>query len=300
MIKKLSLIFTLILMLILVGCDYPEKSFGPLCRDDIPKEVTTNFLLPEGMYGKFIWTSGNEDVLIIHEKRYVEVRQQAEDVEVIVTARINKKTEDFTIKVLKIGSIPTIYEQSNIALQKLDVPSKVILPFQAPLKSGNIYFEYVKSDGYRVVEKADSSIWIIPDIVDEETTIRLYVKALYEKDDELVEINTGFFHIDILVDKENKIVHKQIFNNLKVEFAEGNSKDYVTEDFTLPVISDVNENATIKWTSENYLTIEMSKDGTTAHVKNKTDIRNCTLSATITIDEISYYFDYLITVHPQN
>ncbi|MFH5881822.1 hypothetical protein [Liberiplasma polymorphum] len=101
--KKVLLITLMIFFsLLLSSCDYPEKSFQALRRDYIPKEVTRNFQLERGVYAPFVWTSDN-DALVINGNDVI-VHQKDEDVIVNITATINKKSETFEIKVLKIGS----------------------------------------------------------------------------------------------------------------------------------------------------------------------------------------------------
>ena len=110
--KKIFLIvFFTLFSLLLFSCDYPEKSFQVLDRDSIPKEVTRDFVLEKGVYAPFVWTSDNDALEI--NGHYVTVIQKEEDVLVNVTATINKKSETFVIKVLKIGSDLTSREKAE-------------------------------------------------------------------------------------------------------------------------------------------------------------------------------------------
>lgn len=101
--KKILFITVLLFcVFILSSCDYPEKSFQALQRENIPKEVTRNFQLERGVYAPFVWTS-DSDAIIINENEAI-VNQKDQDVMVTLTATVNKKSETFEIKVLKMGS----------------------------------------------------------------------------------------------------------------------------------------------------------------------------------------------------
>lgn len=110
--KKILFVTVLIFcVFILSSCDYPEKSFQALQRENIPKEVTRNFQLERGVYAPFVWTS-NSDAIVISGNEAI-VNQKDEDVMVILTATVNKKSETFEIKVLKIGSPLSSREKSE-------------------------------------------------------------------------------------------------------------------------------------------------------------------------------------------
>lgn len=96
---------------ILSSCDYPEKSFQALQRENIPKEVTRNFQLERGVYAPFVWTSDSDAIVISGNEAIV--NQKDEDVMVTLTATVNKKSETFEIKVLKIGSPLSSREKSE-------------------------------------------------------------------------------------------------------------------------------------------------------------------------------------------
>lgn len=104
MIMKKILLVTIMVFFVFVlsSCDYPEKSFQALQRDNIPKEVTRDFQLERGVYAPFVWTSDSEAIIISGNDAIV--NQKDEDVMVTLTATVNKKSETFEIKVLKIGS----------------------------------------------------------------------------------------------------------------------------------------------------------------------------------------------------
>lgn len=110
--KKILFVTVLIFcVFILSSCDYPEKSFQALQRENIPKEVTRNFQLERGVYAPFVWTSDSDAILISGNEAIV--NQKDEDVMVILTATVNKKSETFEIKVLKIGSPLSSREKSE-------------------------------------------------------------------------------------------------------------------------------------------------------------------------------------------
>lgn len=109
--KILFVTFLLFFVFILSSCDYPEKSFQALRRENIPKEVTRNFQLEKGVYAPFVWTSDSDAILISGNEAIV--NQKDEDVMVTLTATVNKKSETFEIKVLKIGSPLSSREKSE-------------------------------------------------------------------------------------------------------------------------------------------------------------------------------------------
>src|SRR5690554_8216109 len=94
-------ILIFILSFVLAGCDYDEKSFQALNRDEIPTEVTRDFQLPKGIYGEFIW-EGDRDALVIAGNK-VTVNQKDEDIFVTLHATIKKNIDNFKVIVLKTG-----------------------------------------------------------------------------------------------------------------------------------------------------------------------------------------------------
>ena len=101
--KKILFVTVLLFcVFILSSCDYPEKSFQALQRENIPKEVTRNFQLERGVYAPFVWTSDSDAILISGNEAIV--NQKDQDVMVTLTATVNKESETFEIKVLKMGS----------------------------------------------------------------------------------------------------------------------------------------------------------------------------------------------------
>lgn len=110
--KKILFVTVLLFcVFILSSCDYPEKSFQALQRENIPKEVTRNFQLERGVYAPFVWTSDNDAIIISGNDAIV--NQKDEDVMVNLTATVNKRSETFEIKVLKIGSPLSSREKSE-------------------------------------------------------------------------------------------------------------------------------------------------------------------------------------------
>lgn len=110
--KKILFVTVLLFcVFILSSCDYPEKSFQALQRENIPREVTRNFQLERGVYAPFVWTSDNDAIII--SGNVAIVNQKDEDVMVNLTATVNKRSETFEIKVLKIGSPLSSREKSE-------------------------------------------------------------------------------------------------------------------------------------------------------------------------------------------
>ena len=110
--KKILFVTVLLFcVFILSSCDYPEKSFQALQRENIPKEVTRNFQLERGVYAPFVWNSDSDAIIISGTDAIV--NQKDEDVMVNLTATVNKRSEIFEIKVLKIGSPLSSREKSE-------------------------------------------------------------------------------------------------------------------------------------------------------------------------------------------
>lgn len=109
--KILFVTVFLFCIFILSSCDYPEKSFQALQRDNIPKEVTRDFQLERGVYAPFVWTSDSDAIVISGNDAIV--NQKDVDVMVNLTATVNKRSETFEIKVLKIGSPLSSREKSE-------------------------------------------------------------------------------------------------------------------------------------------------------------------------------------------
>ena len=154
--KKILFVTVLLFcVFILSSCDYPEKSFQALQRDNIPKEVTRNFQLERGVYAPFVWTSDSDAIVISGNEAIV--NQKDQDVMVILTATVNKKSETFEIKVLKIGSPLSSREKSeDIALYLNETYTEIdggLL--ELPNEMNGIYIKYQlnlaqSSYGYKI------------------------------------------------------------------------------------------------------------------------------------------------------
>lgn len=142
--KKILLFTLTVLIVLLGGCDYPEKSFNALDRSKIPIEVTQDFTLQAGVYGKFVWTSNSE--LITIEGLTAKVTQTDEDVTVTLTATINQQKESFSIIVLKEGSI-TVYEKAETAFSYLEENFKILTNdiTVMPKELESLYIKYSNS-----------------------------------------------------------------------------------------------------------------------------------------------------------
>jgi len=154
--KKILFVTVLLFcVFILSSCDYPEKSFQALQRENIPKEVTRSFQLEKGVYAPFVWTSDNDAIVISGNEAIV--NQKDEDVMVILTATVNKKSETFEIKVLKIGSPLSSREKSeDIAVYLNETYSEIDGGFlELPNEMNGIYIKYQlnlaqSSYGYKI------------------------------------------------------------------------------------------------------------------------------------------------------
>lgn len=299
--KKSLMIVLILLVALLFGCDYPEKSFQALSRQDIPTEVTMDFVLPRGVYAPFIWTSSNEDVLKIVEERHVQVFQQQEDVEVTIRARVNKKTEDFIITVLKVGSEATYMEQSRMALQELGFPQELKGPIEVPLKIGNISLEYSiygTNRNVQIIEKMDGSLWIVPTMTTGNTYNTLVVKTFMDEEGQKVLVDSKTLAVTVVKDLERYHMYKQVFDDLKVVYQEKDNQYGVTKEFILPDHSSVKEDAEIKWTvpASPFLTLE--ENGKILVTNSTPYSQTVVLKVTIVIEEFPYLFDYLIVILP--
>ncbi|HEY8406312.1 MAG TPA: hypothetical protein VIK67_05500, partial [Acholeplasma sp.] len=120
-----------------------------------PKEVTRSFQLEKGVYAPFVWTSDSDAIVISGNEAIV--NQKDEDVMVILTATVNKKSETFEIKVLKIGSPLTSREKSeDIAIYLNETYNEIdggLL--ELPNEMNGIYIKYQlnlaqSSYGYKI------------------------------------------------------------------------------------------------------------------------------------------------------
>jgi hypothetical protein len=298
--NKYSLMILIILLgFLLMSCDYPEKSFQALNRQEIPSEVTMDFELPIGIYAPFIWTSSHDDVLKITNQNQVIVTQQIEDVLVTITARINQRSEDFLITVLKIGSELTMLEKARIVLNELDLSKEVLLPFELPTIIDGIHLRYLSneyfSNYYDIQVKQDGSTWFLPFILEIEKTSYITVEAYV--------YHEGTNYHNVLTRKTYEIKHiinpnvihpfVEVYNALEVEFAEGNHQEHVTKNFVLPLTSNINENAIITWERID-LNLLILSDQKTVQIMQIEGMKSTGLKVSITIDELTYTFSYPI------
>ena len=299
--KSMLIILLAIVSFLLYGCDYPEKSFRVLTASDIPKEVTLDFELPRGYYAPFEWTSSNDSILTIYDQNKVRVNQQDIDVDVIITATINRTSESFVVKVLKTGSMLTLLEQSVVALTQIIIPNEAILPFELPTHIGNIYFKYEKSsyftNNYDITEKADGSIWVLPHLVDMQVENLIYVETYFiDENNRYITLKSNVLVFNILVDHDSLHPHLQVFKALEITYAEGDSQHHVTQSFTLPLTSHVNAAATISWSVEPGRILIIDTDGKTVYIYSNKGTQETRLSVSITIDELTYTMNYPITI----
>lgn len=150
--KKISIVFLILLAtIILSSCDYPEKSFQALFRDDIPKVVTRDFKLQKGVYAPFIWTTDNKAITI--DGLTAVVNQENEDMLVILTATINKKSESFEILVLKEGSELSDREKGEDAALILHKMEFIIDDniYALPNEIDSVYIKYYLSSNDLII-----------------------------------------------------------------------------------------------------------------------------------------------------
>jgi hypothetical protein len=176
---------------VLSSCDYPEKSFQALQRDNIPKEVTRSFQLEKGVYAPFVWTSDSDAIVISGNEAIV--NQKDEDVMVILTATVNKKSETFEIKVLKIGSPLSSREKSeDIAVYLNETYNEIdggLL--ELPNEMNGIYIKYQlnlaqSSYGYKIDNQ------------------KTYLSSSFRASGEVISIPMSFYD-DAEIKSENQV-----------------------------------------------------------------------------------------------
>ncbi|GEM_PF-2828992 len=305
--KRFLLLVSFLMIGLLIACDYDEKSFQVLGngRPEIPFEATMDFTLPKGVYGHFTWTSSSEDVITISEGNHAIVKQQDEDVEVVLTATIGQTSRDFSVRVLNKESQPTLYEQARMALDVMTFPESVITPEALKISTGDLTFQYERLNGmhsaYRIIEKQDQSIWLVPDQVEiaRQETIRVNVYGPSSSDD-VKRLDSRIFSFVVDVDRDGRLKHREIFEALDIVFQGNDHKDNVSNDFTLPHSSSLNEEAVIEWRVSPNPVIEYQPEGS-VHILHPVDgIWEVKLIATVTVDEIPYDFPYIVTIYPKN
>ena len=131
------------------------KSWKALRRENIPKEVTRDLQLERGVYAPFVWTSDSDAIIISGTDAIV--NQKDEDVMVNLTATVNKRSEIFEIKVLKIGSPLSSREKSEDIVVYLNETYNEIDGglLELPNEMNGIYIKYQlnlaqSSYGYKI------------------------------------------------------------------------------------------------------------------------------------------------------
>jgi hypothetical protein len=298
----MSLLFSLF---ILSGCDFAEKSFQMI--DGLPEAVTMDFELETGVYGTFEWTSDNDDVIAIDSQtqtNLARVTQQETDVDVTLTATIGSRSEQFVVKVLKIGSEPTWLEQSTMALRSLVIPEEAITPFELPKSIGNILLSYHKPNDatfqhFKIIDDKGDSVWILPDIVDSNKDTFITIRSYHLDQDQQAEpIDSQEMWFRVVVDQDVIHPHLQVFQAIELDFAEGDDRDHVMHGFQVPISSAINEDAQLAWEiGENGIGIlVMDPEVENVLIIDNPGTHQITLLVAITIDGLRYIFDYLITV----
>lgn len=206
--KKVSIIIIIItLILTLVGCDFDEKSFQSLNRDEIPTEVTRDFVLPRGIYGRFIWESDN-DALII-DGNNVTVNQKEEDITVVITATVNKKSESFTIIVLNKNSERSWREKGEDAIVEMRATYNEIddSNLKLPKQYEDLYIRYYLSDKISKIGYYE----------DDEN---LYISSGFNASNNNITINISFYKDSDFNNIDNHVYHSYLTlyaNKLKAE-----------------------------------------------------------------------------------
>jgi hypothetical protein len=190
--RKILLVTIMVFFVfVLSSCDYPEKSFQALQRDNIPKEVTRSFQLEKGVYAPFVWTSDSDAIVISGNEAIV--NQKDEDVMVILTATVNKKSETFEIKVLKIGSPLSSREKSeDIAVYLNETYNEIdggLL--ELPNEMNGIYIKYQlnlaqSSYGYKIDNQ------------------KTYLSSSFRASGEVISIPMSFYD-DAEIKSENQV-----------------------------------------------------------------------------------------------
>lgn len=218
--RKITLLILLfITTFLLIGCDYPEKDIKLLPLSQIPKEVTRNFELPNGVLGPITYTADRADVFIISNLYEVEIIQSEEDVVVTVEARVKKAFVNFEVKILKIGSSRTIrekfvdlddlfrdyYDETLIDEPVLLLKEYDIFTFEHYLKLPNDKSIYLYEDGY--------DTYLVPNLVGQGYTNDLVIKvnvdgAYYNKYEKTFKVHY----------ETNRLVpHEEIFKGLNID-----------------------------------------------------------------------------------
>ena len=290
--KGIRVFILFIVFTLLVGCDYDEKSFQALNEYDIPIEVTRDFTLPRGIYGEFIWTSSNEDVIAI-TSRDAKVVQTEKDIIVTITARINKKTQDFDILVLKAGSDLTLkekYEDFINNLETLDFLEYLKEPIQLPevIDGYEVSFSENSTD-LSILTKKDGSKWLVPALIKNDKTDKVELKV--ENYEHKFHFSKSF-SFRILVNEDNE--HTKIFESLEFRFSEGNNKDFVTTDFYLPI--NHSEDVKISYTLNNDSKLQIIENLDKVVIPKIEKSTFDVINVSIEIDEIEYKFYYIVTL----
>lgn len=249
--KILTLLLVFIATLTLVSCDYPEKSFNALDQDSFPSEVTKDFELPIGIYGKFIYTSSNEDVIKIENEHFAKVTQTNEDVLVTIEARINKKFVNYEIKVLKIGSMKTPIEQKDVAYKKLDLPTQINEPFELVKQVDNIMFEYKVLNGNYITRfnKKDGSNWVVPYLINFHQEQEIEVKSYILNENESKVLLSIDHHIFTIIPANPNNIYYKISQSFEGPLSPNRFGSYIEGYIDLPIETDLAENIELHWYS---------------------------------------------------
>ncbi|MDO9629153.1 MAG: hypothetical protein Q7I99_04555 [Acholeplasmataceae bacterium] len=308
--RKTRLVLLMILIaIVLTACDFDEKSFQVLGDGtrEIPSEVTRDFTLPTGYYADFIWTSNREDVIRIEGSEAI-VIQHDEDVDVTITATVNRTYRSFVIKVLKIGSAPALFERAQEVKNNFMFFTTIEFPFILNTTENDVLIDYYGTkdwrNDYKLLKTTDGSTWFVPskDVPrGTSSDISISFGGLNGNDEFIYVGQSCRYSFTLNVDNTNPLQHLfNIFNSLVLEFEGEDYPFRISQSFGLPKTSVLDNNAHTEWSSENEDVLEISIDGSQAIVKNPIYTTKFNLIVSITVESTSIDVIYPVIIIPKS
>lgn len=193
--KSLIVIGIFLLSLLLVSCDYPEKSLKAIQDGAIPNKVTKDFKLPKGIYAEIQWSSSNSNVLKI-EGQSATVIQSSEDVEVILKATVNREFRQYKVIVLKEGSGLSRYEKALILEETFK--ETLIINSEGTFLHNEVDGVYIN---YGLSNNASMNRYYV-----EEQEDGIFVKSLSN-----YTMTTNFFYYEDQAKKEEIYLHSRTY-----------------------------------------------------------------------------------------
>lgn len=305
MLKKLKntyFVISAILFLVFIsGCDYPEKSINALSDRDIPKAATQDFVLPRGVYAPIAYTSSNPEILEVYDGHYVRLHPQVEDVAVTLEARVNKRYKAFEIIVLKAGSPLTPRERIIKLWDTFDFPTQIndkyVLPTEVDgLKLNYDYLYAFTKEDYQI-KSINEELVLIPNLTkNRETSIRIRVDLSAFTDFERSDVYMMSKSYGFKINNVNpNTVNYQINQEIKFQFAEGDSFNSVTKPFKLPQYTG-GYDCNLNWSLDTYH-FGYLKDGEFKIVDDlESGHYEVTLYLDVTYQEMTQRFSYRLTI----